>query len=194
METTQLFSLVKKNRSYRRFDESFEIPETTLTELVELARITPSSGNRQAIRFVLSREAEKNARIFEHLAWAGALKDWPGPAAGERPAGYVILLTDTAILKSAQYDAGIIAQTLLLGAVEKGFGGCMFGSVQREKLKEALSIPEKYHIELVVALGKPVEEVVLEEIDPGDSINYWRDDSQVHHVPKRKLKDLILPY
>jgi nitroreductase len=194
METTQLFSLVKKNRSYRRFNEAFEIPETTLTELVELARITPSSGNRQAIRFILSRGPEKNARIFEHLSWAGALKNWPGPEEGERPAGYVILLTDTAILKSAQYDAGIIAQTILLGAVEKGFGGCMFGSIQRETLKKELGIPEKFHIELVVALGKPVEEVVLEEIDPGDSINYWRDDSQVHHVPKRKLKDLILPY
>ncbi len=186
--------MVKKNRSYRRFNEAFEIPETTLTELVELARITPSSGNRQAIRFILSRGPEKNARIFEHLSWAGALKNWPGPEEGERPAGYVILLTDTAILKSAQYDAGIIAQTILLGAVEKGFGGCMFGSIQRETLKKELGIPEKFHIELVVALGKPVEEVVLEEIDPGDSINYWRDDSQVHHVPKRKLKDLILPY
>lgn len=190
----EIRSIVEKSRSYRRFDQSVSLSRETLTELVGLARITPSGANRQPLRYVISWKPENNARIFAHLAWAGALKDWPGPAEGERPAGYIIILSDTDVSKSAQYDAGIAAQTILLGAVEKGLGGCMFGSVQREGLKKALSIPDKYLVELVVALGKPVEKVVLEEIDPGESINYWRDESQVHHVPKRKIEDLILPY
>jgi nitroreductase len=83
-------------------------------------------------------------------------------------------------------------QNILLGAVEKGLGGCIIGSVQRKKLNEILNVPEPYEIQFFIALGEPVEKVVVEEIGPDGDVKYWRDAQAVHHVPKRRLEDLIL--
>jgi len=189
---TSLRNLVLSNRSYRRFDESCPIPRETLVELVGLARCTASAGNRQPLKYILSADRETNARIFPFLAWAGYLKDWDGPASGERPTGYIVILVDESITKDWWCDDGIAAQTILLGAVEKGFGGCMFGSVQREKLRQEFAIPDHLRVRLVLALGKPAETVVLEDLKPGGDIRYWRDEKGVHHVPKRNLEELIV--
>jgi nitroreductase len=187
-----LKDLVLKCRSYRRFDESVAIERETLEELVDLARCTASAVNRQPLRYILSLEPEKNAKIFRHLGWAAALKDWPGPAEGERPAAYIIILGDKRLTDNFWCDHGIAAQTILLGAVEKGLGGCMLGSVNKPALTKDLGIADYYEIMLVIALGKPGETVVLEEMEADGSFTYWRDEKSVHHVPKRKLKDVIV--
>ena len=126
------------------------------------------------------------------MHWAGTLKTWPGPSEGERPAGYIVILGDKEISANFSLDPGIAAQTILLGAVEKGLGGCMLGAVEREQLRQLLKIPEKYEISLVIALGKPKEKVILETMKPTDSFDYWRDKDEGHHVPKRKLNDIIV--
>ncbi|HPV41944.1 MAG TPA: nitroreductase family protein [Spirochaetota bacterium] len=184
--------IVAKNRSYRRFYQEHRIPEETLRHLVGLARLTPSAANRQPLRYVLSVQPERNAAIFKHIAWAAYLSDWPGPAEGERPSAYIIILNDTTISKTVDCDHGIVAQTMLLGAVDAGLGGCMIGAIQKEGLRAALNIPEKYDILLVVALGKPKETIVIETIGPEGDIRYWRDSKETHHVPKRSLDDLIV--
>ncbi len=184
--------LIKKNRSYRRFYQDVSISMETLRELVNLARLSGSAANLQPLKYILSCTPEKNALIFPHLSWAGYLKDWDGPSEGERASAYIIILGDTAISKSFRCDHGIASQSILLGAVEKGLGGCMVGTVQRDKLRKALSISERYEILLVIALGKPKETVVIDTVGPDASIKYWRDEKDVHHVPKRSLDDIIL--
>lgn len=184
--------LIVKNRSCRRFYENETVDLEVLHELVDLARLSPSGANLQPLRYILSCTREKNALIFPHLAWAGYLKDWPGPEEGERPAAYIILLGDTATAASFGVDHGIAAQSILLGAVERGLAGCILGAIQRDGLRQALQIPERYEILLVIALGKRREKVVLESIGPEGDIRYWRDPEGVHHVPKRALKDIIL--
>jgi len=189
---SELRSLVLRNRSYRRFDETHRIERDTLVELVDLARHTASAANRQPLRYILSCDPDTNARIFPCLAWAGYLKDWPGPEPGERPTAYIVITVDTRIAKDWWCDDGIAAQTMLLGAVERGLGGCMIGAIQKDRLREALSIPEHLFIRLVLALGKPAETVVIEDLEPGGDVRYWRDDAGVHHVPKRRLEELIV--
>jgi nitroreductase len=184
--------LVVKNRSYRRFHQEVPIGLETLRELVDLARHSASAANLQPLKYILSCDTERNARIFPNLAWAGYLKDWPGPAEGERPAAYIIVLCDTRIAKSAGCDHGIACQSILLGAVERGLGGCMIASIKRKELHEALEIPDHFEILLVVALGKPKETVVIETVGSDGDIKYWRDVSDVHHVPKRRLDEIIL--
>jgi nitroreductase len=184
--------LVLKNRSYRRFYEDVPVPLETLRELVDLARLLASAANMQPLKYVLSCDRKKNALLFEHLAWAGYLKDWPGPDEGERPSAYIIMLADTEIAKNVVCDHGIAAQSILLGAVEKGLGGCMIASVQREKLRETLNIPLRYDILLVLAIGKPRETVVIEKMGPEGSVRYWRDKEGRHHVPKRSLEEIII--
>jgi nitroreductase len=184
--------LVLKNRTYRRFDESAAITCDTLRGLIDLGRLSASGANMQPLKYMLSCDPDQNGLIFPHLRWAGYLKDWPGPAEGERPAAYVVILCDTDVSRSCGCDHGIAAQSILLGAAEMGLGGCMIGSVDRPALRAALSIPERYEIMLVLAVGKPQETVVLEDAAPGGDIKYWRDPEGVHHVPKRGLDDVIV--
>ena len=184
--------LVKENRSCRRFYEDHVVKTETLKELVELARISASGANLQPLKYIISYDPQKNAEIFSCLAWAAYLKDWPGPVEGERPAAYIVVLGDTGISESAGCDHGIAAQTILLGAREKGLAGCMLGSIDRNALRDSLNIPSQLKILLVIAIGKPKEKIVLETIGPEDSIRYWRDNDDVHHVPKRKLEDIIV--
>ena len=132
-----------------------------------------------------------NSQLFDLLAWAGYLTTWPGPVDGERPSAYIVVLNDTLIAGNYFCDDGIAMQSMLLGAVEAGYGGCIIHSVNRNKLRELLNLSEQYEILYVLALGKPVETVVLDEVNDGD-IKYWRDENQVHHVPKRPLDEIIL--
>jgi nitroreductase len=183
---------VLRNRSYRRFQQEVAVDRATLRELVDLARLSPSAANVQPLRYILFCDPQTNALIFPHLGWAGYLLDWPGPPEGERPAAYIIILGDTRLKASFGCDHGIAAQSILLGATERGLGGCIIGSIRREELRQALGIPAHYEILLVLALGRPKETVVLEAVGPEGDIRYWRDAAGVHHVPKRSLDELIV--
>jgi nitroreductase len=187
-----LKDLITRSRSYRRFYQDQPVDLQTLRELVDLARLSPSGANFQSLKYILSCDPAKNAAIFEHLAWAGYLKEWPGPQEGERPAAYIILLGDTGVSKSFGCDHGIAAQSIMLGAVEQGLGGCIIGSVKRAELLQELGIPQQFEILLVLALGKPVEEVEIEPMPADGSVKYWRDGLRIHHVPKRSLDDVIV--
>jgi nitroreductase len=184
--------LVARTRSCRRFDESQPLPLPVLRELIDLARLTPSAGNMQPLRFVLSSNRETNARIFSHLRWAAYLRNWNGPAEGERPAAYIVITHDLELTHSIDCDHGIAAQTILLGATEMGLAGCIIGSISKEEIAEVLQIPSQYEIMLVIALGKPREHVQVEPVGSNGNIRYWRDEEGTHHVPKRGLDDLIL--
>lgn len=187
-----LRDLVVQSRSCRRFDEGHVVERATLEGLVDLARLSPSAANLQPLKYTLSCDSETNARIFPHLAWAGYLKDWPGPAEGERPSAYIVVLGNTKITRNVGCDHGIAAQTILLGATERGLAGCMIGLIDRENLRTTLDIATQYDILLVIALGKRREQAVIEQIGDQGDIKYWRDDEGVHHVPKRSLEDLIV--
>ncbi len=191
-ESHMIRELVQRNRSYRRFHQEIRVELETLRELVDLARLSASGGNRQPLKYFLSTDSGTNEKIFRTLTWAAYLKDWRGPAEGERPAAYIIVLGDTTIATSVGCDHGIACQSILLGAVERGLGGCIVGSIKRDELRNALNIPEHLEILLAIALGKPKEIVVLEPLGPEGDIRYWRDADGVHHVPKRSLGDLVV--
>ena len=185
--------LVIKTRSCRRFFENRAISLETLRELVDLGRLSASAANRQPLKYILSADPATNEKIFPCLAWAAYLKDWAGPAIGERPAGYIIILVDTRISNDYWCDHGIAGQSIMLGATEKGLAGCFIGAINRDKLREALSIDPHSKIELVIALGEPAETIVLESTaDCDGNIRYWRDENGVHHVPKRPLDEIIV--
>jgi len=184
--------LIVRNRSYRRFDQSKPVERETLRYLVDIARRTPSGMNRQPLKYILLNHADACARLFPYLGWAAALKDWPGPAEGERPSAYILVLLDTDLAKGSGCDHGIACQSMLLAAVEKRLGGCMIGTVQRDGVRKEFGIPERYEILLVVALGVPAEKCVLEEAGPDAGTDYYRTPDGVHDVPKRPLDEVIL--
>ena len=156
--------LVKKNRSYRRFYQEKKLTRQQLMELVETARLTPSAANRQPFKYRIVCDEEENEKVFRLLGFAGYLKDWDGPSEGEKPTGYIVITCPANV--NDEVDAGIVGQTMLLAATEAGFGGCFFGNVK--------------------------EEVVLEDIPADGDIKYYRDENQVHHVPKKRIEDIVL--
>ncbi len=191
--------LILKNRTYRRFKEKIKIPEKDLIDLIDLARLSPSPRNQQALKFFYSNSEKLNEEIFKTLSWAGALPDWEGPAKGEKPSAYIIIFGDNSIIpegKKSYHEVacGIVAQSIMLGANEKGYGGCMIAAIKRKVLRTILNLPEHLEILLVLALGVPDEKVVIEKMPENGNYNYWRDKNQIHHVPKRSLEEIIYTY
>lgn len=179
------------SRSYRRFYQETAVPEADLMTIADAARLSPSGRNIQALKFLITNDRELNSRIFPTLAWAGYLPEWPGPEEGERPAAYIVQLLDTSIASGTLCDEGITAQSMLLQAVELGYGGCIIAAVKRPELHEILELPEHLKIINVIALGKPKETVVIEEMTDGQ-FKYWRTPDGIHHVPKRPLSELVI--
>lgn len=186
-----LNDLLLKNRSYRRYFQSVRISSDELKELVGLTRFCASGRNAQPLKYRLVNDEMVCGEVFKTLAWAGYLTDWDGPVEGERPSAYLIQLLDTTIVENCLCDDGIQAQTILLGAVEKGYGGCLVKAFKNEELRAALQLPEHLKIMYVIALGKPKETVVTDDM-AGDDYKYWREKDGTHHVPKRKPEDLIV--
>ena len=181
-----LKDLVLKNRSYRRFHQDVAIEHETLRELIDMARLSASAANRQALKYILSGDPKRNALIYPNIRMDG------NPPEGERPSAYIIILEDTKIRLALACDYGIAAQTIHLGAVEKGLGGCMIGNIDRDGLRKALEIPSHYEILLVLALGKPKERMVIETVGQDGATQQWWDNDRVRHVPKRSLDDVIV--
>lgn len=187
-----ILSLIKKSRSYRSFDESCPVPPETLERLVECARFAPSGVNLQPLKFILSKTAETNSVIRPLTHWAGKLAGKISlPPPGHNPTAYIVICVDKSLLPGGtpDTDVGIAAQTLLLAATAMGFGGCMIGAFNREEAKRALCLPNELQPALIVALGKPDEDIILE--DAQADVDYYRDENGVHHVPKRPLSELI---
>ncbi len=182
--------LILKNRSYRRFDSKIGIEEKQIKNWIELARLSASARNAQPLKYKIVNDELRCSKIFPFLGWAGYLTNWTGPDEGERPVAYVAVLKDKSIADNHYCDDGIAMQSILLGATEDGFGGCMIGSVNKSKVARILELPEHLEILWMIALGKPAEEVKIETAT-GD-IKYYRDGDDVHHVPKRPLDELIV--
>jgi nitroreductase len=184
--------LVYKNRSFRRFQE-YRLPALSdLRELVDLGRMSACHANQQPLKYIICNDPEANLRIFPHLRWAKKLKNWLRPKEGERPSAYIIILGDRSISGNFNQDHGIAAQSIMLGAAEKGLGGCMIANIDRPALRQALAIEERYEILLVLALGYSAEMVIVDDMPPDGNPDYWRDENGVHHVPKRRLEDIII--
>lgn len=188
----KFLDLTLKNRSYRAYDESRKITREELEYLVGIARVTPSASNRQPLKYFLACDAETNAKIQPLTGWAGGLPELHLPPEGKRPTAFIVMCVDKTItpdIAHAAKDVGIAAQSMLLAAAEMGLGGIMLGSF-RPALKATLGLPENLEISLVVALGKPDEEIKL--VEATDSVKYYRDENNVHYVPKRPLDEIIV--
>ena len=188
-----LETLVREARSCRRFDEEKSISLNELESLVDLGRLSPNGGNRQYLRYAVCNNRKTNQEIYQCLGWAAYFSDWDGPKEGERPAAYIVLLRDRTLQENISVDEGIAAQSIFLGAREMGYGGCMLMNVKRERLLDILKLdPEKYAVSMVIALGAPKEEIQIVPVGKDGSIRYYRDENQIHYVPKRSLAEVLV--
>ncbi len=191
----QVLDLVLKNRSYRSFNESLAVTEEELFRLVECARNCPSAANKQPLRYRLCFTKKDMAHILAHTRWAAALPDRHFPPAGHLPTAAIVIchdLTVSASVAASAIDVGIAAQTMLLAAAEMGLGGCMIANFDRAEISSSFAFAENTVPVLVIALGEPDEEIVLETVGADGATAYYRDERDIHHVPKRAIRDLLL--
>ena len=186
----QLIELIKKNRSYRRFDANFKIVEKDLVHFIEHARLSASARNQQSLKYILVLSENKKNELFPTLKWAGYLKDWDGPAVHQRPSAYIIVCNDTSIASNHFCDEGIAMQSILLAAAEKELGGCIIAAFDKNAVRNMFEIPTNFDILNVLAIGKPDETVVIDKL-AGDNVEYYRDGDNIHHVPKRGITEII---
>ena len=183
--------LIKKTRSYRRFDPERRISLEEIREMIESARCSGSASNRQRIRFTLVNDKATCDKIFPNVAFAGYLKEWAGPTPSERPMAYIVMMCrEDEIDTSLAIDMGIAAQSILITATEMGLGGCMIRSFKKASIEKILN-KTGYNAAFVIALGAPSERVYLTEAKNGDT-KYFRDENDDHAVPKLSLDELII--
>ncbi|MDE5629804.1 MAG: nitroreductase family protein [Muribaculaceae bacterium] len=189
-----LCELLKSNRSYRRFNESKAITDSTLQQLVGLTRYCASARNLQPLRYrIVSSQKERDA-IFPALKWAGYLSDWEGPAPSERPSAYLIQCLDVSLTTNCLCDDGLQLEAITLGASALGIHGCIIKAFNVPEIIAALHLPEQYKPLYVLALGYPAEKVVVTDTDGSHDadIRYYRTADSTHIVPKRPVSELII--
>lgn len=186
--------LVEKSRSYRVFDESYKLKRKDLVELIDLARFSPCGKNSQYLRFIPIYNEDILNKIYPYLTWAAYLKDWNGPTKGERPTGIILIVSKEGTLTDPilSCDMGIASQSIMLGAVEKNLGGCMIRALNRKRITQILNLSKDYTIHIALAIGKPAQKIIIEDIYEDDDIKYWMDNDKTHHVPKIVINDLII--
>ncbi len=191
----QFYDLVLKNRSYRSFNAARTVLEEELRMLVECARVCPSAANRQPLRYRLVNTPSEMSAVLSYTRWAAALPEWTFPPRGHAPTAAIVICHDRSVVESeivSATDVGIVAQTMLLAAAEKGLGGCMIGNFNRASLSKTLALAENLVPVLVIAIGEPDEEIILETVGEDGETSYFRDADGVHHVPKRSPDALLV--
>ena len=184
--------LVDKNRSHREFKSEERIPRKLLEEWILNASHSPATMNMQALKYKIIDTSEGVSELLPLTRWAASL-DKKLPPEGHGPAAFIVICHDTDVtpLKPIfTIDVGICAQTIMLSATEAGYGGCIIGSASPGALAEALGFSQNLVPALVLGLGMPEDVVVL--VEANDSIKYYRDENNVHYVPKRSLNDIII--
>ena len=178
-------TLRRSIRKFRRQSVSLDC----LRQIVDVARLYPSGGNRQPIRFALITGRELRDAVFADLGWAMYLPDYK-IADDERPMAYIVLLRDETVAKNCDYDVGAASTMVMLAAVEKGLATCALASFSKSKLSALLNLPESLNPELVIAVGNPAQESSVVEM--GDTIRYAQDEKGDFLVPKWSREEVTV--
>ncbi|MCX6573416.1 MAG: nitroreductase family protein [Candidatus Aminicenantes bacterium] len=185
----KVYETIVGRRTIRKFRPE-PVARELLERLVDAARLAPSAANLQPLEFVVVDEAALTAAIFPCLKWAAYIAPAGDPRPGEEPTSYVVALANTKVReKMFEYDLGAAMENMILAALEEGVGSCWMLSIDRDKLRAILGVPEDYRIDSVLALGYPAEDPAAEVL--GDSCKYWKDEAGRLHVPKRALNTVL---
>ena len=183
-----IYEKIIARRTIRKYQNK-PVPKEVLIKCVDVARLSPSGANRQPLKYIIINDEEQLRKVFPLTKWAGYLPNYY-PTEEEMPRAYIAILLDKNIRENPGHDAGIAAMAISMVAFDHGLGSCILGAIDREKLKEVLKLPENLEVVLLVALGYPAEQPVVDEVKDGD-IKYWLDENGVLHVPKRSLEEVM---
>jgi nitroreductase len=181
--------IVIGRRTIRQFRPE-PVPRDVLEGLVDAGRLAPSAANMQPLEFVIVHDRTVGAEVFPCLKWAAYIAPAGDPKPGQEPAAYIVTLVNTAVReKMFEYDVGAAMENMIVAAWGQGIGSCWLLSIDRDRLKAILGVPDGYRIDCVLALGYPAEAPAVEDMK--DSQKYWKDAEGRLHVPKRTLRSVL---
>ena len=187
--SASLGTLLRRNRSYRGYDKSCVVTMAQLRRIAEVCTKVPSGRNQQVLRFKLVTRDTGADRMQGLYKLGGALPELHLPFPGTEPEAFIIICSVKEPDRWVNMDIGIAAQSMLLKAVELGLGGICIGAFNLSAVTEAFGLT--CQPQLVLAIGKPAEQIELTPVHEGDDLKYYRENG-IHFVPKIALDDLIL--
>jgi nitroreductase len=160
MANSGLFgALVQKRRSIRKYIDR-PVEREKIMKCIEAARLAPSAENAQPWRFVVLDDPALRERVGKE-AFSGIY--FPTKFALNAPVLVVVLaklglLADriAAHLQKCQFyliDIGCAVEHFALQAAELDLGTCWIGWFNGKKVKQALKIPDRYHVVAMLAMG-----------------------------------------
>ena len=190
MNTQEIMTLLEGRRTYRRFDETRQIPDEVILDMKNAARLASCGLNRQSLRYIFVRTPETVNAIFDITKWGAALPDGQGtPKIGERPTLFVAMLFPKGVRNP--FDEGLAASNLTLAAYAHGVGSCIIANVNHARLREILQIDESLDISCVIGLGYPTHKSHVVEIGEGEDTKYYLDENRDYVVPKKRVEDIV---
>ena len=138
--------LLKERRSIRSYD-SRPIDDEILTKILDTARWCWSAVNRQPWKFYVIRNKELISKVAKECT--------TGPFAAKAPV--LVALVGDVDTQPNWYiqDLSFVSLQLALAAWTFGIGTCFIGNINREKVKELLSLKERDYLLTVLPLGYP---------------------------------------
>jgi nitroreductase len=180
---------MEKNRSYRGYDQSFEVKREMLERIVAVNTKIASAKNQQVLRFKLVTKETGADIITQNMKLGGLLPELHLPFPGTEPEAFIVICSTVEPDKWVHMDVGIAAQSMLLKAVEMGLGGICIGAFNKQAVTDTFVLP--CEPVLVLAIGKPAEQIELVPVHAEEPLKYYRENG-IHYVPKIVANDLIL--
>ncbi len=143
------------------------IDDKVLLGLFEAARWAPSANNSQPWRFIYAKNGSEHWSKILGLANENNQR-WAAKA------GVIVALvsktthvrngeTSPTPLRNHSLDAGAAWTNLALQAVHSGLATHAIGGFDREKARDILNIPQGFHVEILIAIGKQAAKNTLPE-------------------------------
>ncbi len=183
---------LKERRTVRLFQQK-NVTDSDLSDMIDAARVTSCASNLQQLRYIVIRDSKLVKDIFPLTAWANLVRPSRTPEWGiSAPRCFIAVIASATANQVIYADAGAAIQSMQLMAWSKGLGSCWLGSIQRDKLKILLKLPDDKQVLYLVAVGYPDEKPIAEDVQEGKSVFYYLDEQQRLHIPKIRMEDVAI--
>ena len=158
------FECIRKRRDIRSYLKK-EVPDEAIKKIIEAGRLAPSAMNLQPWHFVVIKNKETLKELGKFCTSGRFVVE----------ASFAVVVVTDPVNKWHEIDGARAVQNMALAAWNEGVGCCWIGAIDREKVKETLTIPRNLHVLTILPFGYPEEFTVKRKKvrKSPDEVFYW---------------------